>query len=226
MGEAAEVLEFQPNEVETKALSIVDQAKAVKVVTAEDYKSANSLWKSIGDMIKEVDATFAPICDAAHKAWKITVAKRDGFLDPLKEAKTSVKSLMGQYEAAQERIRQEEQRCLAEIARKAEEERLLMEAIAAEEEAQRNGATKEEAAQEAAAIMAEPVYVPPVVVPKAVPKLAGGPIFQTRWDFEVINEALIPRQYLAVDLVKIRQIVTALKSQANIPGIRAFEKRV
>lgn len=221
---ALKLVETEP--VEQKALSIVDQAKAVKVTDAETYTAAGSLWKSIGDMIAEVKATFDPICDAAHKAHKAATEKRAKFLDPLTAAQKSVKRLMADYDAEQERIRQAEQRRLEEIARKAEEDRRLAEAIAAEEAAKAAGATKEEAAQEAAAIIEEPVSVAPVVVPKAVPKIQGGPVFQTRWSFEIVNENLIPRQYLTPDMTKIGGVVRALKAQANIPGVRAYEKRV
>jgi len=218
------LVETEP--VEEKALTIVDQAKAVVVATADDYKAAGALWKSIGDMIKEVEDTFSPICDAAHKAWKLSVAKRDGFLNPLKDAKTSVKQLMATWDAAQEAIRRAEEARLAEIARKAAEEQALLDAIAAEEEAKMNGATKEEAAQEAEAVIAQPVYAPPVVVPRSVPKMQGGPVYTTRWDFEIIDVEKIPRLYMVPDMVKIRQVVTALKEQANIPGVRPFSKRV
>lgn len=221
---ALKLVETEP--VEQKALSIVDQAKAVKVTDAETYTAAGSLWKSIGDMIAEVKATFDPICDAAHKAHKAATEKRAKFLDPLTAAQKSVKRLMADYDAEQERIRQAEQRRLEEIARKAEEDCRLAEAIAAEEAAKAAGATKEEAAQEAAAIIEEPVSVAPVVVPKAVPKIQGGPVFQTRWSFEIVNENLIPRQYLTPDMTKIGGVVRALKAQANIPGVRAYEKRV
>jgi hypothetical protein len=224
--EATALKLVETNEVETKALTIVDQAKAVKVTDGESYAAAGGLWKQIGDMIKEVKDTFDPICDAAHKTHKAAVEKRSKFLDPLTTVQKSVKALMSAYDAEQERIRKAEQDRLAAIARKAEEDRLLAEASAVEAEARANGATKEEAAQQADAVIAEPIYVPPIIVAKATPKLAGGPVFQTRWDFEVVNESLIPRQFLSVDLVKIRQIVTAMKGQTNIPGVRAFERRV
>lgn len=210
--------------VEEKALTITDQAKAVKVTDAETYTVAGTLWKAIGDMIKEVEATFSPICDSAHKAWKITVAKRDGFLDPLKEARASVKAMMAKYDAQQEAIRLAEQRRLEEIARKEAEERALMDAIAAEEDAKRNGATKEEAQQEAAAIIDVPVYVAPVVIPKEVPKVAGLS-FRTIWKFQITDAGKIPAQYMVPDEVKIGQVVRALKQAANIPGIRVFEER-
>lgn len=222
--EAALKLVDQDITVEEKALSVVDQAKAVKVVDAGTYTEAGHLWKSIGDMIKEVKETFDPICDAAHKAHKQAVEKRSKYLDPLTSAQKSVKQLMSAYDAQQEAIRLAEQRRLEEIARKEAEERALMDAIAAEEEAQRNGATKEEAQQESAAIISQPVYVAPVVLQKETPRVAGLS-FRTIWKARVVNEALIPRQFMAVDMVKVNGVVRSLKGQHGIPGIEAYEER-
>jgi len=225
MGETAlKLVETEP--VEEKALTIVDQAKAVKVTDAETYTAAGSLWKAIGEMIKEVKDTFDPICEAQHLAHKKAVEKRAKYLDPLTAAQKSVKQLMSSYDLEQEKIRQAEQRRLEEIARKQAEEQALLDAIAAEEEAKRNGATKEEAAQESAAIMEEPIFVAPVVIPKAVPKMQGGPVYRTVTKFRIVNEAIIPRQYLVPDMVKIGGVVRALKNQANIPGIEVYEERV
>lgn len=207
----------ETTEVETKAISIVDQAKAVKVVDTETYLKAGALWGNIKDMIAEVKAAFDPICDAAFKTHKAATKKRSEFLDPLEAAYKSVKGLMSDYDAAQERIRLAEQRRLEEIEKKKEEDRRLAEAIEAEKAGQK---------EEATAILEEPVSVAPVVVPKSVPKMAGGPVYRTIWDFEIIVEKLIPREYMMPDLVKIRGIVTALKEQTNIPGIRCFSKRV
>ena len=243
----------ETTEVETKALSIVDQAKAVKVVDAETYLKAGALWSNIKDMIAEVKAAFDPICDTAFKAHKAATKKRAEFLDPLEAVYKSVKGLKSDYDAAQERIRLSEQRRLEEEARKiedarraeelqrleeerkAEEERFLQAAIEAEGKGYKDQANElvkmaeekmEEIKQEAAVIIQEPVRVAPIVMPKAVPKIAGGPVYQTRWDFEITNVNLIPRNYMIPDLVKIRNIVTDLKDQANIPGIRCFSKRV
>lgn len=216
----------ETSEVETKALSIVDQAKAVVVRDPETYTAAGILWKQIKDMMKEVADTFDPIIEAAHKSHKKALEQKAKFYAPLETAYKSVKKLMSDYDMEQERIRQAEQRRLEEIARKEEEERRLMEAIAAEEELRARGATKEEASQEAAAIMEEPVSVAPVVIPKSTPKLAGGPIYRTVYDFEIINADIIPRQYMQPNLVAIGGVVRSLKEQANIPGVRVFTKRV
>lgn len=221
-----EVIIGKEDEVTKEVMTVETQAKGLKVIDTASYVAAGELWKSIKALRKKVADTFDDIIKAAHLAHKKAVEKKKMHDEPLDAAERIVKKAMSDYDAEQERIRQAEQRRLEEIARKAAEEQALLDAIAAEEEARRNGATKEEAAKEAEAVIAEPVYTAPVVLPKATPKLAGGPVFQKRWDFEVVNESLIPRQYLSVDLVKIRQVVTALKDQANIPGIKVFEKRV
>jgi hypothetical protein len=213
MAEAALRL-VETEEVETKALTIVDQAKAVKVVDSKSYTAACQLWKDIGAMIKEVEGTFEPICDAAHKTWKTAVAKRDSFLNPLTDARKSVKAITSAYDAEQERIRKAEEERLAAIARKeeeerrrieqerleaerkAEEERLLKEAEAAKARGDKEAAdallnaaveSNEQSKEVAAALAQEPIYVPPVVVPKSVPKMAGGPVYREMWLAEVTD---------------------------------------
>jgi hypothetical protein len=203
-------------EVGIKALSVIDQAKALEIINSETYIKAGSFITTIKEMIKEVEDTFTPICEAAFKAHRLAVEKRDYYLNPLKNAQKSIKGLMNSYDLAEEQKRLEEQRKLEEIARRVEEERKLREAIEAEE------AGEQEVAE---AIMEEAVYVPPVVLPKETPKVKGIS-FRTIWDFEIVNASLLPRQYLTPDLVKIGGVVRSLKDQANIPGVKVFSKRV
>jgi uncharacterized membrane protein YqiK len=213
MAEAALKL-VETNEVEEKALSIVDQAKAVKVVDSQSYTVAGMLWKSIGDMIKEVKETFDPICEKAFAAHKEATGKRAKYLDPLTTAQKSVKSLMSAYDAEEERKRKAEEERLAAIARKeeedrrkaeidrleadrkAEEDRLLAEAQAAKDRGDNDTAelltnaaveTSESIKEQTAAIAQEPIYIAPVVAPKTTPKMAGGPVYQTRWYAEVVD---------------------------------------
>jgi anion-transporting ArsA/GET3 family ATPase len=223
------------DQVAEKALSIVDQAKAIEITDPETYTSAGMLWKAIGEMIKEVKDTFDPICEAAHKAHKAATAKRSKYLDPLTASHKSVKGLMEAYDREQERIRQAEQRRIEEEARKAEEERLLMEAIAAEEELKAQGLTAEEAKAEAEAIISQPVYVPPVVVPKAVPKMAGGPVYREIWSAEVTDIKALCRavamgqashECVLANFTALNKMATALKGTLSIPGVRAVSRRV
>lgn len=261
MAEAALKL-VEPIEVEEKALSIVDQAKAVKVIDSETYTAAGIMWKSIGDMIKEVKDTFDPICEAAHKAHKAATEKRSKYLDPLTNAQKSVKALMSAYDAEQERIRKAEEDRLRKIAedeekerrraeqerleaeRKAEEDRLLAEAQAAKDRGDNETAelltnaaveTSEAIKEQSAAIAQEPIYVAPIVVPKTTPKMAGGPVYREVWAAEVTD---IKALCLAVatgkaspecvtgNMVTLNRMAVALKGTMNIPGVKAYSKRV
>jgi hypothetical protein len=214
MAEAA--LQLQPEEVSTKALSIIEQGNAVVIKNSEDYTAAGNLWTTIKGIMKQVDESFDPIIQKAHQAHKEAVAQKAKIYDPLKSVYVYVKKVMSDYDAEQERLRKAEEARLREIARKEEEERLLQEAIAAEASGNK---------EEAAAIIEEPVYVPPVVVKKEVPKVQGMS-FRTIWKFRITDEKKIPREYLKPDEVKIGGVVRSMKKQTNIPGIEAYEERV
>lgn len=202
------------NEVESKALSIVDQARAVTVTDSETYTVAGEMWKQIRDMMKEVADTFDPIIEAAHKSHKKALEQKAKYFKPLEDAQKNIKGLMSAYDAEQERIRKAEEERLRKIAeeeaekerqvelaaieaeRKAEEERLLQAALEAEASGNKDQAEQlmqtaedrnKEAAEVAADIQSAPVYVAPVVVPKATPKLSGGPVYQTRWYAQVTS---------------------------------------
>jgi hypothetical protein len=257
---ALTVIETANNEV--KKLTIVDQAGAVKVIDSESYLSAAKLWKSIGDMIKEVKDTFDPICDAANKAHKEATGKRAKYLDPLTSAQKSVKQLMSAYDAEQERIRKDEEERLRKIEedrlaeerrvelerleaeRKAEEDRLLAEAQAAKDRGDNDTAelltnaaveTSEAIKEQSAAIAQEPIYVAPVVVAKTTPKMSGGPVYREVWAAEVTD---IKALCLAVatgkastecvigNMVSLNRQAVALKGTMNIPGVKAYSKRV
>ena len=212
-------------EVSMQSLPIPEQAKALKIADASTYSKAGELWKNIRAIRAKVAESFNPLIKHAHDLHKATLAKKGEIDKPLEDAERTVKGAMEKYSTEQERKRQEEQRRLAEIARKQAEEQALLDAIAAEEEAMRNGATKEEAAQEATAIINEPVYVAPVVIQKEVPKVQGVS-FREVWKFRITDEKKIPREYLMPDLIKLGALARALKGQFNVPGAEAYSERV
>lgn len=51
------------------------------------------------------------------------------------------------------------------------------------------------------------------------PKMQGTTI-RNRYDFEIVDPNLIPREYLLVDTTAIGKVVRALKDKTNIPGIK------
>lgn len=60
----------------------------------------------------------------------------------------------------------------------------------------------------------------PAPLPRAVQGEAGRASVRVDWVAEVVDERLIPREYLVVDEARIQRVVRALKGQVTIPGVR------
>jgi len=204
----------QIQEVNALALSVPDQAKQISIKTMDDYVRAGEIMLTIKAIRKKITETFKPIKQKMDAAKQEVLDQERAADAPLKEAESWLSPQIITWNREQERIRQEEEARLREIARKEEEERQLQEAILAEQSGQK---------EEAEAIMDAPVQAAPVVVPKSVPKVAGMSI-RDNWKFRITNEKLIPREYLKVDEVKIGQVVRAMKSAANIAGVEVYNE--
>ena len=217
--ETTRVINIATDETEIvakKALSIPEQARAIQVVDNETYSQAGEILITIKGLRKEIGAAFDPIIKKAHEAHKEAKAQKDKAEAPLIEAENIIKPALAAYDREQERLRREEEERQREIARKAEEERRLQEALQAE---------KEGDAAAAQAIIEEPVYVPPVVIEKTTPKVQGISM-QKVWKFRVTNEALIPREYMTPDMVKIGGVARATKGSIQIPGVEIYSEDI
>lgn len=201
--------------LETEALSIPDRARALKIVDTVTYQQAGGILITIKGLRKQIDASFDPIIEAAHKAHKEAVNQKKIVDAPLVEAERLLKPAMAAYDTEQERIRRAEEIRLQELARKQEEDRRLAEAVALDQQGDKAGAD---------AVIAEPVQAPPVILAKTVPKVAGVS-FTERWCFRVVKPDAIPRMYLMPDMVKIGAVVRALKGATLIPGVEAYAEK-
>lgn len=56
------------------------------------------------------------------------------------------------------------------------------------------------------------------------PKLQGTSV-RNRYDFEIVDVNIIPREYLIVDTAAIGKIVRAMKDKTNIPGIKVVVRQ-
>lgn len=216
----------EAEEVTTRALTIPEQANAVKIVDADSYVKASGLWQDIRALRAKVKESFDPIIQKAHAAHRAALDSKAKVDAPLEVAEKTVKKAMNAWDEEQERIRQEEQRRLQEEARKREEEARLAAAIEAEQ-----AGAKEEAEQ----ILEEPVYVAPVVVQKQTPKVQGGPVFRTVWKHQVTDLiALVkavaaghaPLTAIQANDVFLGQQARSLKDALRIPGVKAYSERV
>ncbi len=213
-------------ELESKALTIPEQAKQITIKDQAGLDLAGELLKGIKALRKEIDATFDPIIGAAFKAHREAVAQKKKVEAPLAEAENIVKPRIAGYLQEQERIRLAEQRRLEEEARKRAEE----EALAAAVEAEQAGATEEEVQS----VLAAPVPIVPVSAPPTFQKVQG---ISTRdnWSAEVIDKAALVRAAAAnssllaliePNIPALNGMARSLKSAMNIPGVRAVNRPV
>ena len=192
-------------QVETKALSVRDQARAIVVRDQLTHDSAAELYLGLSALEKEINSVHDPAISAAHAAHKAALAAKAKSADPVAEAKKIIKPKIMAWEQEQERIRQEaerkareeaerQQRELERIAREAAEaERKRLAAIEEEErlrlaaEAEKMGATAEQVTEILDTLLPipdVPVYEPPPYVPPVVaPTFAKTPGLTSRWNY-------------------------------------------
>ena len=205
----------EAKEVTALALSVPDQARQITVNDMDSYRRAGEVIVYIKAVRKRIVDTFRPIKQKIDEAKREVLSQERAADLPLMEAENYLSPQIIAYDREQERIRREEEARLREIARKAEEDRRMQEALDAEAQGE---------TETAEAIINEPAYVPPVVVAKTLPKVAGMSI-RENWTFRVVNQALVPREYLKLDEVKIGGVVRSLKGSTRIPGIEAYAEQ-
>jgi hypothetical protein len=208
------------------ALLVMD----LRIETAEQNQFASSLQREIRGMMKTMEEDLRPGIDAAHAAWKTSLANLQKHLDPLKKADAVIKTKVGDYLAREQAKADAERRRLlaeAEAKARAEREARAQAALAAAQAAQeeRDDMTAALAMDEAVQIEAE-VIVPTVDLSTAKVVKAAGQSVRTDWDFEVVDFAKLPDQYKIADDKKIRAVVKAMKGSVEIPGVRIYSKQI
>jgi colicin import membrane protein len=215
---AAPATVIEAPELEAKALTWPERARALKVESDEDFHEAGNLLVGIKGLRKEIEDHHRPVIAAAFAAHKAATAAKKKLDDPLDEAERTIKRSMSAYHDAQERRRREEQARLEAEARRQEEERRLAEAQALEAEG-RHG--------EAKAVIEEPIIAPVAPAPPPVPKVAGVSMRET-WSAEVTDLAALvravadgkaPAGLVQANQSALDQLARALKATMAVPGV-------
>jgi hypothetical protein len=202
-------------EVEKKALTMVDRAKALTISNNEECKSADDFCIGLKELEKQIIEHHKDIKEKAWATHKAAVAAETRALVPVLEARKIAKGKMAEWlESEEKKRRAEEDRLRKEAQKKADDD-----ALKAAEEAERNGDKKT-----AAAILETPVEAAPVVLPKTTPKVST--IIQERWFARVDNPSLIPDEYWIVDESKLGALARATKGSLKIPGVTFYPKKV
>ena len=207
--------------LEEKSTGIIKQANEIVIISQQQYTAAGVFLKGVKGLMKEINATFDPIVKKAHEAHKEAKAQQKKHLDPLESAERTIKGKMSNYYLEQERKRQEEQAKRDEQARR-EEQKRKQELDEQAKKWEEKG--KHEKAEERRALKEDVMIDAPIVAPQV--EEVEGVSMREMWDFAIIDETQIPREYLIPDEKAIRQVVKAMKAKTNIPGVKVFSKKV
>lgn len=191
-----------------------EAASTFKIVTAQDYENSADMLKKVKASQKRLEDLRTAITKPLNVALK---AANDLFRAPaekLVQVERQIKGEIGRYADEQERLRREEQRKADEAARK-EREKLEAQARKAEESGK---VEKAETLQQRAETIVAPV------IQREPPKVTGVSMREVA-RFEITDASQLPREYMVPDEKKIRGVVAALKTGANIPGVRVWMER-
>jgi hypothetical protein len=192
------------------------------------HHDACEVLRGVVALRKEVAETFDPIIEQAHKTHKLSLAQKKKSDEPLEQAERYLKQGINRYlvaeeqkrKAEEERLRLEAQKKAEEEARQLAQERQLEEAVALEQVGFISEAEQILAAPTPAL---QPVYVPPVILPSTVQRQSGISR-KTNWKWRVVNAALVPREFLCIDEQKLNKFAKAMQEQARVAGIEFFDE--
>lgn len=196
----------------TRASQALDTLRALKVTSEDDYRAA-SAWhaqiKGIRNAIEEQRKGMKRPVDALAAAIQAYHRPALEFCD---ESEQIVEGLLTGWLAEQEAMRKALQQAADD---QADKERQRLQRLA-ERAAERGDHNKAEQLETRAATLV------PVIVPKATPKVAGQSL-RANYTFEIVDEKLLPREWLCPDEQKIRRYVKAMRDEARIPGVRVMK---
>jgi len=233
------------------ALQTMKQASNLQVRSPREYEQVSESRKSIKAKFKEIEGYRVHL----KEPFLLGCRRIDDFFKPalkfLKDAEDTTKDHLINYENEQKRQAAEQQRKLEAEARK-KREALEAKARAEREEADAKAAELKRAADaareagnlnesvtlnhqankvveksevkaentltKAAQVVAPKVeaYIPPVV----------GQHTRERWCVEIVDAALVPREFLIVDEKALNAVANATKGKLIIPGVKFYSKRI
>lgn len=236
--------------LEPVAANIRKFAAGLVIKNDRAYSEAANILKSIKGSIAQIEDARTRITKPINDALRETNAQAKAAALPFQQDEAVIKHAMLRYSDEQDRARAEEQRKANEAA---ETERRRLQEIADRaatkarleaEEKRRQAEQEAKAGREAEAAklreQADRVeaagtakvekfedranQVVAAVSTQAAPKVAGVSVPMV-WDFEIVNENEIPREYCEVSTKRIRAQVMATKGLTKIPGVRIFQSK-
>ena len=217
-------LEIIERRAHVEGSATVALARDLVITDAASYVAAGELRKEVNRRDKILEDEFKPIKQSLDQAKKKVLDFEKKAREPLGVARGIIDEKLVAFQKAQERIRQEQETKLREIAAKAEEDRRLAEA-----QALVDAGVPEEAAL---ATLDAPSTMPAPSLPSSVPKVPGIS-FRETWGAEVLDlyalvcfAAMHPEMVASLVLPNgpgLNALARAQKGALNINGVRAVK---
>jgi len=213
-----------------QALAVVDQVKALAIVSPSEYAVAGNELVRLREMKKKAQERVDRLRVPALRAYQATLELQRDVMGPYDEAEAYLDRGMAGY---RQRERDERLRLEAEENRKrreaAEAEQKRLQAELAEKDAkvaEAQGRPEEAEQIRQQPLPMGPVRVQGVVLPREVPKVAGiierAPVW--KWRVIVGQEHLVPREYLMLNDQAISAAVRTQKNLTHIAGIEVWDE--
>jgi len=209
-------------EIEKEINPVIAAAQTLEVTDTVSYTQAMELGKACSARIKLVEEKLGPAKKKTYAAYQEVMRVMKSFIDPLQTAK----KLISDRAYTWQKVEEERKRKEAEEARRLAEEKAAKKRKAEEDAriALAERIAKEGMQEQAEEILEAPVVVEVEEVAPPAPKVTvQGASVRENWNFEIVDESLIPREYMMPDTVKIRRVVKAMKKETKIAGVRVFD---
>lgn len=203
--------------LEKKAESLHSTAMKIRVTDQPSFDRAKKGLGVLKELEAEIRNTFDPVIQKANETHKAALAARKKHLDPVQEAKGHLSRQAGAYVEEQRRIRQEAERKIRE-AQEAEDQRLRDLAAAQGEGPETPAPAEDNDTKEL------PAPAPIQTKPLPPPPITAGLRTTTTWKFKILNQFMIPREFMTPDMQKIGALGREQKNLAKVPGVEFYSE--
>lgn len=218
---ANEMVTIDKTEIEgfrSESSTLIERAKmlAREIKDAATLDNAAKMMLEAKSRVKRIAERLREPKAAARAAWQGWTQLEDELCEPYRRIENDIlKPAMSLFTQEQHRKRRQEEDRLRAEARKREEDERIKSAIALEQRGDKELANF---------VLETPVAITPVVLPKV--EQPKGISYRDIWRYRIVNESIVPREYLCLDEQKIGGVVRSLKDAARIPGIEVYSEKV
>jgi len=205
-------------ELTAKVNTWPEQVRQLVVDDPESYNRAGQLLTGIKALLKEVEASCAPVIKAAHLAHRAATAQRRALETPLLDAERFLKGMMAEYLRAQQRIREEawEKHLDAELAKHRAQREQEIAALRAAGDTQLADAMAD---APLGAFPSSPDDIPPPTDGISVRKIYRAEVIDFAILVRSVHEGRVPLKVLLPNMGVLNNLARNLGPTFNCPGV-------